>query len=398
MESYLLDWANLLVRWLHVIAGVAWTGSSFYFVMLDLSLKPPKHPEDEQRGVSGEFWAVHGGGFYVSQKFLTGPKGEPLSNDLHWTKWEAYTTWVSGMALLALIYWFGANSYLIDQRVLPLTPAHAIVLSIAFIGMGWLAYDGLCRLLLGKDNLLAVLVFVFVVASDYALFQLFSARAAFVHVGAMLGTMMVANVFFHIIPGQKKMVAQIRAGAEVDPTPGVIGKQRSVHNTYFTLPVLFIMISNHYPMTYSHEHGWLALVVIMLAGGLIRQFFVLRHRGESKWWLPLSGTVLLMGLIAAMVPKPLETASGNRQVSFAQVQQVLNQRCVGCHAAQPMQPGFAQPPKGVLLETPEQVAQHAVKLAETVRTGYMPIGNLTQITEDERQLIATWLTQGASTR
>lgn len=398
MESYLLDWANLLVRWLHVIAGVAWIGSSFYFVMLDLSLKPPRNPEDEQRGVFGELWAVHGGGFYVSQKFLTGPKGEPLSNDLHWTKWEAYTTWVSGMALLALIYWLGANFYLIDQRVLALTPAQAIGLSIAFIGVGWLAYDGLCRLFVGKDNLLATLVFVFVMACDYALFQLFSARAAFVHVGAMMGTMMVANVFFHIIPGQKKMVAQIRAGEEVDPTPGVIGRQRSVHNTYFTLPVLFIMISNHYPMTYRHEHGWLVLVVIMLAGVLIRQFFVLRHRGNSQWWLPLSGTVLLVGLMVALVPKPLETASENGQVSFAQVQQVLNQRCVACHAAQPTQPGFAQPPKGVMLETPEQVAQHAVKLAETVRTGYMPLGNLTQITEVERQLIATWFAQRASTR
>ena len=398
MESYLLDWANLLVRWLHVIAGVAWIGSSFYFVMLDFSLKPPKHPEDEQRGVFGELWAVHGGGVYVSQKFLTGPKGEPLSDDLHWTKYEAYTTWLSGMALLALIYWFGANAFLIDSRVLALTSAQAISLSVAFIGVGWFAYDGLCRLLVGKDNLLAMLVFVFVVASDYALFQLFSARAAFVHVGAMLGTMMVANVFFHIIPGQKKMVAQIRAGAEVDPTPGVIGKQRSVHNTYFTLPVLFIMISNHYPLTYSHEHGWLVLLVIMLAGVLIRQFFVLRHRGESRWWLPLSGTVLLVGLMVALAPKSLETASGNEQVSFAQVQQVLKQRCVTCHAAQPTQPGFAQPPKGMMLETPEQVTQHTVKLAETVRIGYMPLSNLTQITEAERRLIATWFAQGAPAR
>jgi len=395
MESYLLDWANLLVRWLHVIAGVAWIGSSFYFVMLDLSLKPPRHPEDEQRGVFGELWAVHGGGFYVSQKFLTGPKGEPLSQDLHWTKYEAYTTWLSGMALLALIYWFGATSYLIDTRVLALTPAQAVGLSIAFIAVGWLAYDGLCRMLVGRDNLLAGLVFVFVVAADYALFQLFSARAAFVHVGAMLGTMMVANVFFHIIPGQKKMVAQIRAGEEVDPTPGVIGKQRSVHNTYFTLPVLFIMISNHYPMTYRHEHGWLVLVVIMLAGVLIRQFFVLRHRGISQWWLPLSGTALLAGLIVALMPQPLET-SGSEQVSFAQVQPVLQQRCVACHAAQPTQPGFPQPPKGVMLETPEQIAQHAIKLAETVRTGYMPIGNLTQMTDNERQLIALWFAQGAT--
>ena len=393
MEAYLLDWANLLVRWLHLITGIAWIGASFYFVMLDNALRPPVKAADQARGVFGELWAVHGGGFYCSQKFLTGPRGEPLSDNLHWSKWEAYTTWLSGMGMLAVVYWIGASSYLIDPQVLALSPAAAIGLSVAFLAVGWLVYNTLCGLLFGRDGLLAVLVFAFVVLCDWLLHQVFSARGAYIHVGAMLGTMMVANVFFHIIPGQKRMVAQIRAGAPVDPRPGQIGKQRSVHNTYFTLPVLFIMISNHYPMTYAHPRGWLVLVVMMLAGVLIRQFFVLRHRGELKWWLPAAGAGLLLALIVALAPAPVQT--GGEQVSFAQVQSIVAQRCVVCHAAQPTQPGFAQAPKGVMLETPAQIAQHAAKLAETVGSGYMPLGNLTHITEPERQRLVRWQAQGA---
>jgi uncharacterized membrane protein len=396
MEAYVLDWLNLLVRWLHLITGVAWIGASFYFVMLDNSLSPPAKPDDAKRGVFGELWAVHGGGFYVSQKFLAGPKGEPLSENLHWSKWEAYTTWLSGMGLLALIYWLGASSYLIDASVMALSPAAAIVISLAFLAGGWIVYDGLCRLLEGKENLLAALIFVLVMASAWALFHLFSARAAFVHVGAMIGTIMVANVFFHIIPGQKRMVADIRAGRAPDPRPGIIGKQRSVHNTYFTLPVLFVMISNHYPMTYSHPWGWLVLGVIMLAGVLIRQFFVLRHRGAVKWALPAAGVALLAGVAVALAPRPVDTAGA--KVTFAKVEVVMKERCVSCHAAQPTQAGFAQPPKGVLLETPEQVAANAAKVAETVANKYMPIGNLTQMTDAERVLIATWFAQGAETK
>ena len=395
MEAYVLDWLNLLVRWLHLIVGIAWIGASFYFVMLDNSLTPAK-PEDVKRGVFGELWAVHGGGFYVSQKFLTGPKGEPLTENLHWSKWEAYTTWLSGMALLALIYWLSATSYLIDRNVMELTPAAAIAISIAFLTGGWLVYDGLCRVLEGRENLLAALIFAFVMMCAWALYHVFSARAAYIHVGAMLGTIMVANVFFHIIPGQKKMVADIRAGRDPDPRPGIVGKQRSVHNTYFTLPVLFVMISNHYPMTYSHPCGWVVLGVIMLAGVLIRQFFVLRHRGTVKWALPAAGVALLAGVAVAIAPKAVDPSGG--KVAFAQVQGVLKERCVTCHSAQPTQAGFAQPPKGVMLETGEQVAMHAQKVAETVGNKYMPIGNLTQMTDDERTLIATWYAQGASTR
>ncbi len=393
MESYLLDWANLLVRWLHLIAGIAWIGASFYFVMLDTSLKPPKKAADKQRGVFGELWAVHGGGFYCSQKFLTGPQGEPLSQDLHWSKWEAYTTWLSGMGMLAIVYWAGASSYLIDRNVMALTPPAAIAISIGFLAAGWVVYDLLCRLLVGRDTLLAGLIFVLVVFADWALHQVFSARAAYLHVGAVLGTIMAANVFVHIIPGQKRMVAQIRAGQPVDPRPGQIGKQRSVHNTYFTLPVLFTMISNHYPMTYSHANGWLVLVVMMAAGVLIRQFFVLRHRGQVKWWLPASGVALLALLMVLMAPEKVD--AGGDKVAFAQVKQVMDQRCIACHAAQPTYEGFIQPPKGVLLQTPEEIGQHAAKIAETVASGYMPLGNLTHITDEERRLIATWHAQGA---
>jgi len=393
MESYLLDWANLLVRWLHLIAGIAWIGASFYFVMLDTSLKPPKKAADKQRGVFGELWAVHGGGFYCSQKFLTGPQGEPLSQDLHWSKWEAYTTWLSGMGMLAIVYWAGASSYLIDRNVMALTPPAAIAISIGFLAAGWVIYDLLCRLLVGRDTLLAGLIFVLVVFADWALHQVFSARAAYLHVGAVLGTIMAANVFIHIIPGQKRMVAQIRAGQPVDPRPGQIGKQRSVHNTYFTLPVLFTMISNHYPMTYSHANGWLVLLVMMAAGVLIRQFFVLRHRGQVKWWLPASGVALLALLMVLMAPEKVD--AGGDKVAFAQVKQVMDQRCVACHAAQPTYEGFIQPPKGVLLQTPEEIGQHAAKIAETVASGYMPLGNLTHITDEERRLIATWHAQGA---
>jgi uncharacterized membrane protein len=396
MAAYLLDWANLLLRWLHLVAGVAWIGASFYFVMLDTALKPPQKPGDAERGVFGELWAVHGGGVYCSQKFLAGPLGEPLSPDLHWSKWEAYTTWLSGMGLLAVVYWIGAGSYLIDSRVMALAPAAAVGLSIAFLGAGWLGYDLLCRLLMGREGLLAALVLALVVLADWLLHQVFSARGAYIHVGAMLGTMMAANVFVHIIPGQKRMVAQIRRGQAVDPAPGRIGKQRSVHNTYFTLPVLFVMISNHYPMTYAHQHGWLILAVLMGAGVLIRQFFVLRQRGRVQWWLPAAGVALLAALVVLMAPGPV--AAGGAKVGIDAVGQVVARRCLACHAARPTQAGYAQAPKGVVLETPEQIGQHAPKLAETVASGYMPLGNLTGMTDAERRLIAAWHAQGAPTR
>jgi uncharacterized membrane protein len=393
MEAYVVDWLNLLVRWLHLIAGIAWIGASFYFVMLDNSLSPPKKPEDAKRGVFGELWAVHGGGFYNSQKFLTGPRGEPLSEDLHWSKWEAYTTWLSGMGLLAIIYWYGASSYLIDKNVMALSPPAAVAISVAFLAGGWIVYDLLCKLLAKNEDLLAFVVLALIIAAAWALFHIFSARAAYIHVGAMIGTIMVANVFFKIIPGQKKMVADIRAGREPDPAPGIVGKQRSVHNTYFTLPVLFTMISNHYPMTYGNPYGWAVLAVIMFAGVLIRQFFVMRHKGRAMPLLPTVAVALLIGLAIVISPKPVATTGPD--VAFGRVKAVIDTRCVGCHATQPTLAGFAQPPKGVVLETADGIVQNAAKIAETVGNHYMPLANLTQMTDDERALVALWYAQGA---
>lgn len=397
MEAYIVEWLSLLVRWLHLIAGIAWIGASFYFIMLDNSLSKPAKAEDAARGVSGELWAVHGGGLYQSQKFLAGPKGEALSNNLHWSKYEAYTTWLSGMGLLAIIYWLGASTYLIDKSVMVLTPVQAIGISIASIVVGWAVYHTLCKVFGDNEKLLVAMVFTFVVALDWGLFQVFSARAAFLHVGAVLGTIMAANVFFAIIPGQKKMVAQIRASVEPDPEPGRVGKQRSIHNTYFTLPVLFIMISNHYPMTYSHPYGWLILVAIMAAGALIRQFFVLRHRGQTRSLFVVVAALLLLAVFIALAPKPSSaTAAGS--VSFDQVRTVINARCITCHAAQPTFAGFAQPPKGVVLESTEQIIAHAQKINETVAARYMPIGNLTQMTDAERERITAWFRDGAKLR
>ncbi|TNF86857.1 MAG: urate hydroxylase PuuD [Gammaproteobacteria bacterium] len=392
MEAYLLDWLNLLLRWLHLIAGVAWIGASFYFVMLDSSLQKPARKQDEERGVSGELWAVHGGGVYQSQKFLLGPLGEPLAEKLHWSKWEAYTTWLSGMGLLIVVYWFGAKTYLIDSQVMVLSPTAAIAISAAVIVGGWVVYDGLCRALRGRDSLLAAIIFALVCLTAWGLFQLLSARGAYLHVGAMMGSIMAANVFFHIIPGQKRVVAQMRAGETPDAEPGIVGKQRSVHNTYFTLPVLFIMISNHYPMTYSHANGWLVLIFIMLAGVLIRQFFVLRHSGNASPALPAVAVVLLLSMVWYLSPKKIDGADGE-QVSAQQVTEIVNARCVACHANQPTQPGFAEAPLGLVLETPEQIAQNAERIATTVQSRYMPIGNLTSMTDQERAVIATWYAQ-----
>ena len=396
METYIVEWLNLGVRWLHFIAGIAWIGASLYFVMLDLSLKPPKKAEDAQRGVDGELWAVHGGGFYQSQKFLTGPKGEPLSQDLHWSKWEAYTTWLSGMALLAIIYWYGASAFLIDRSVADLSVPAAIAISAGSLVAGWIVYDTLCRVI--KNELaLSIIVYVLVVAAAWGYSHVFSARAAYIHVGALIGTIMVWNVFFHIIPGQKQMVNEIRAGKAPDPRPGIIGKQRSVHNTYFTLPVLFIMISNHYPMTYGSKYNWAVLAVIMLAGALIRQYFVLRHVGKNAVALPAFAAGLLVGLVIVMAPASSSQATaGAGSVKFADVQHIIATRCAVCHAEKPTFPGFAQPPGGVMLDTPQRIQAAAPRIQQqAIATQTMPLGNLTKMTADERAVLGKWLATGA---
>ena len=395
METYIVDWLNLGVRWLHLIAGIAWIGASLYFVWLDNHLLPPRNPADPARGVYGEVWSVHGGGFYRAQKYLLGPKEEPLSDHLHWFKWEAYVTWLSGMALLAIIYWWGANAYLIDRSVLDLSVPAAIAISAVSLVAGWLIYDALCRAV--KNELaLGVILYLLIVAAAWGYGKVFGARAAFIHVGSLIGTIMVWNVFFHIIPGQKRMVEAIRAGGTPELRYGMIGKQRSVHNTYFTLPVLFIMISNHFPMTFGNRYAWLVLGVIMLAGALIRQYFVLRHTGRNAVALPAVAAVLMLALAVALAPARDPGGAQAAQITFAEVGPIIAQRCAVCHAEKPQFAGFQQPPAGVMLDTPERIHAAATRIQQqAVATQAMPLGNLTQMTPDERSRLARWLAQGA---
>lgn len=396
VQPYVLDWLNLLVRWLHFTAGISWIGASFYFVWLDNSLTPPTKPENVADGVSGELWAVHGGGFYHSQKYLTGPKTEPLPQHLHWFKWEAYTTWLSGMAMLGLIYWAGASTYLIDKSVLDLSPAAAIAISIGSIFAGVIVYEILCRVLEKEPLALGIAVFGFLVVAAWALFHVFGPRAAYIHVGSIIGTIMVANVAHVIIPGQRKMLEAFRAGRAVDPRPGILGKMRSVHNTYFTLPVLFIMISNHYPMTYESRYGWVALVFISLAGVLVRQFFLYTHKGRWIIALPLAALVILAGVAFALAPRNEANAG---PVSFAQVQPIVAQRCASCHSAHPVQPGYTSAPEGLLLDTPENIAANAPRIqTQAVTTHAMPLGNVTGMTDAERATLGAWIAAGAKTQ
>jgi uncharacterized membrane protein len=396
MDAYVLEWLSLGLRWLHVIAGVAWIGASFHFVALDNHLGPPRDPADRARGVHGEVWSVHGGGFYRSQKYLLGPTGEPLADDLHWFKWEAYTTWLSGMGLLAVVYWWGAHVYLIDRSVLALSVPAAIAVSAGSLLAGWLVYDALCRLVT-SERALAVVVYLLAVAAAWGYGRVFGPRAAYLHVGAMIGTIMVWNVFFHIIPGQRQMVAAVRAGRAPDPRPGIVGKQRSVHNTYFTLPVLFVMISGHYPMTYGHPHAWVVLAVIGGAGVLIRWFFVLRQLGRPAPVLPAIAALLLGGLAVALAPRPGQSAAATGDpASFARVQAIVRERCASCHAEHPTQPGFVRAPAGVLLDTADRIRVAAPRIHQAaVVTKTMPIANLTGITDSERAVLAAWARGGA---
>jgi uncharacterized membrane protein len=397
MEVHLVDWLNILVRWVHIITGVAWIGASFYFVMLDTSLRPPKKEADRKRGVHGELWAVHGGGFYNSQKFLVGPQGEPLSQDLHWSKWEAYTTWLSGMFLLGLVYWLGAEIYLIDTNVMALSSFQAIGISIAVLTGGWVIYDRLCYSSL-TDKVQLWLLFGLLSLAAYGLTQIYSGRGAYIMFGALLGTIMAANVFFVIIPGQKKMVDAIRSGEQPDAIHGLRGKQRSMHNTYFTLPVLFVMTSNHYAMTYNHELNWLLLIALSLSGALIRVFFVSRHgTGKPAYLIGLAGLILLTGISVLSVPEQTARAGmspGAQVISIEKISAIVSQRCAVCHSARPVQPGFSAPPKGIVYDSDAQIlAQAGIIYQQAVVTRSMPIGNMTGMNDEERALIGVWFTQ-----
>ncbi|WP_186167050.1 urate hydroxylase PuuD [Burkholderia gladioli] len=396
MEGFITDWLNLAIRWLHVICAIAWIGESFYFVALDNSLKPPKDPNQRQRGVFGELWHVHGGGFYNMQKYTVAPPEMP--EDLHWSKWPSYTTWMSGFGLFFVLYLLAPNTYLIDRNVLDMGPVVAVSAALGFLMAGWIVYDCACRLFGNRDRLLGAFVGLYVVLAAWLACHVFSGRAAYLIVGAMLATIMSANVFFVIIPGQRKMVDKMLKGETPNPIYGKRGKQRSVHNTYFTLPVVFAMLSNHYAMTYANQYNWIVLVIIMLAGALIRQFFVMRHRGQQLWYLPLGGVALMLLALFWTMPRPVAPqaeAANLPKLSIKDIEPVLQQRCVACHSAKPTMMGSA--PAGVMFDTPEQIAQNAQRIyQQAVQLKAMPIGNVTHMTDDERTKIAAWFEAGAA--
>ena len=410
MESYILDWANLLLRWVHVITAIAWVGSSFYFVFLDSSLTAPEDEDLKRQGVSGELWAVHGGGFYHPVKFAVSPP--KLPQHLHWFFWESYSTWLTGFSLFTVSYLWSAGTYLIDKTVMDWSPAMAVTAALGFLVVFWLAYDTICRTLGERkdgDGIVGALVFILVCAAAWLACHWFAGRAAFLLMGAMIATTMSANVFFWIIPGQRAMVASIKAGQPVDPIHGKRGKQRSVHNTYFTLPVLFAMLSNHYSFTYTHPQNWLVLVLMMFAGAAIRQFFVMRHgyklgRNPHPWKYAAVGVVAIVAVIVWLKPAPAAPATQaaataaqgtagapGGPISYRTLQPILAQRCYMCHGEQVQM-------KGVRLDSPEGVAKHAQMVyQQAVVTRIMPMNNATGISDAERAMIKQWFESGAHT-
>jgi uncharacterized membrane protein len=403
MEAYLLDWANLLLRWVHVITAIAWIGSSFYFVFLDNNLQKPNSPDLLEKGVGGAMWAVHGGGFYNPQKYMVAPK--KIHTKLHWFYWESYSTWLSGFALFTVLYLYNAGTFLIDKSLMDWSPVVAGSTAVAFLAAFWIVYDVVCRVFGFRKNgelIVAGLMIVVIAFASWLANQLFAGRAAFLLVGAMIATAMSANVFFWIIPGQRKVVAAMTSGEAYDANAlaihGKRGKQRSVHNTYFTLPVIFAMLSNHYSFLYTHEHRWVLLFVMMFAGALIRQFFVQRHgyhlgRAANPWPFAAVGVVLILGVIIALRPAvPVASAAPTASatpVTYAQVQTVLAQRCFTCHGEQVQM-------KNVRLDSPDQVKLHAQNVyQQVVVTKQMPMNNATGITDDDRALIGRWFQAGA---
>jgi uncharacterized membrane protein len=401
MDAYLLDWVNLLLRWAHVITAIAWIGSSFYFVLLDNSLTKPEHDDLKSKGVDGEMWAVHGGGFYHANKYMVAPRWRALPENLHWSYWESYSTWLTGFALFTVLYLFNAGSFLVDKSVYDWSAGAAIGASLGFLVAFWFIYDIICRAFGQKKNgdlIVGVLVTAFIVFASWLACQLFAGRAAFLLVGAMIATAMSANVFFWIIPGQRTVVGDLRAGRNPDPIHGQRGKQRSVHNTYFTLPVIVAMLSNHYGWLYQGPNNWIVLVLLMLAGALIRHSFVARHKAHvqhrrAPWEHAIVGTLLLVGLAFWLAPAPRPAAAASaavaKPVAFGEVKAVIDQRCAMCHNA-----ALAQ--KNVALHEPALIKQHAQAVYQQVSVlKLMPLNNATQMTDDERALIKRWFDAGA---
>jgi uncharacterized membrane protein len=402
MEAYLLDWVNLLLRWVHVITAIAWIGSSFYFVFLDNNLQKPNSPDLLEKGVDGAMWAIHGGGFYNPQKYMVAPK--KIHTKLHWFYWESYSTWISGFALFTVMYLWNASTYLIDKSLMDWSPAEAITAALSFFVVFWFVYDAICRAFGFRKNgelIVATLMLCVVAFASWLACQLFAGRAAFLLVGAMIATAMSANVFVWIIPGQRKVVAAMTSGEKYDAMAlaihGKRGKQRSVHNTYFTLPVIFAMLSNHYSFLYTHPQRWLILFVMMFAGALIRQFFVQRHgyhlgRARNPWPFAAVGVVLIVAVIVAMAPWGAKSVAKNepsQAATFVQVKSVIDQHCLSCHGAQVQM-------KNVRLDTPANIKLNAQNVYQQVSvTQQMPMNNATGITPQERQLVASWYLAGA---
>jgi uncharacterized membrane protein len=398
MIDILWIWGETFLRWLHVIAGIAWIGSSFYFMHLDYSLRQREGLPDR---ASGEAWQVHGGGFYHMVKYLVAPARMP--DELTWFKWEAYATWLSGFALLVVVYYFSASLYLIDPAVLAMSPTVAVMVSVVGLVLGWVVYDLLCRSRLGDDErLLAAAGFVFLVALAWLFSQIFSPRGAYMQMGALIGTIMVANVAMVIIPGQRIVVADLVAGRTPDPKYGKRGKQRSTHNNYLTLPVIFVMISNHYPLAYATRWSWVILALVIIMGAVIRHFYNTRHRGlPSPWWtwgvsVACAVAIVWLSTLGPAQGKRVDVPAGKTTVAMAEVEEIVIGRCAMCHAAEPVWEGIRVAPKGVMLDTPERIAAHRREIAaNSVWSNAMPPSNITGLTDEERARLAAWVASGS---
>jgi uncharacterized membrane protein len=390
LDPYATDWLDLLTRWLHVIAGIVWIGSSFYFIALDNHLRPPKGAGAEE-GVGGESWEIHGGGFYRIHKYTVAPR--ELPEPLHWFKWEAYTTWLSGFALLVILYYFHADTYLIDKSVAHLSTWEAILISVGLLAAAWFVYDGLCRVLGARPLVLATTLLALITLAAWGISHLFSGRATYIQIGAMIGTMMVGNVFFVIIPAHWELVRAKQEGREPDPVWNERAKLRSVHNNYLTLPVVFTMLSNHFPFTYGHSYSWLILVVLLVIGAWVRHFFNLRHAGRTVWAIPISAAIAI-AVLAILIRPQNESSAGAAAVPFAAVQRIVDQRCTACHSQHPTK--VSEAPLGLMLDTPQEIQRYAPDIkGQAVDSTAMPLGNATGMTTAERQVLGRWIDQGA---
>ena len=396
MDPYITEWLNLIIRFAHLITGIAWIGASFYFVWLDNHLEKPPAWKDE-KGISGDLWAIHGGGFYEVAKYKLAPPQMPTT--LHWFKWEAYTTWITGFLLLSLMFYVGADAYLIDKRVADLTQIEAIAIGIGSIVVGVGSYEVLVRTKLKNYGLLlGVILILLATALSYGLTQVFSARGAYIHIGAIIGTIMAGNVFFGIMPSQRALVKAVEEGTRPDPAYGLNAKLRSTHNTYTTLPILFIMISNHYPMTYNHQANWIILIAIILITAAVRQYFVLRHFGKQKPLIMVGAVIATVALAYAVAPKKMAMKSVEEQpvVTVSQVQKIIEERCASCHSDKPTDDVFTVAPGGVIFNDMTAISQWAPRIkARTIDSHDMPFMNKTQMTEEERETLAMWIAQGA---